>query len=101
MENLPFILVIVMAGLVYAAYFWAERTLYEERTLRRILRERESIATRMLFDCWEKLRMSDSHFINKDDVMNTLVTVLSVKGYQVTRHDSVPADSSADSDGGV
>ena len=105
MEHLAFILIIVVAALVYIAYFWTERSLYEERTRSAILREREDIAFRMLFDLWERLHSSDNIYTSKDEVMRTLVAAMNVVGHLIEPHKPHPADpdpeeSSADGDTG-
>ena len=80
MENLPFILVIVLAACVYAAYFYTERRLGEERARTTILREREAMAARLLFGYCRKLLLEESTYTNKDEMLLHLSNVMQIYG---------------------
>ena len=82
MNTLLIIILIVLASLVYAAYFYKERKLSIFQAQNQIIRERESIASRMLFGYCRKLLLdTESSYINKDEVLGHLVAILNIQGY--------------------
>jgi len=85
MEQLPFILMTALAALGYYFVVCLERQLNEERSNHRVIRERESIASHMLFAVCRKLLLEKSSYINKDEVESQLIAVLNVQGYDAPR----------------
>ena len=84
MENLPFILITVMAALVYAAYFYTDRRLSEEQARTAILREHGIMAVRLHVGyCRKLLSDPDKSFVDKDDVLYHMHNVLDVFGYDI------------------
>ena len=78
MTTFTSIFLIVMAGLVYIAYFYTERQLYAEQTRLRIIQERDCIAIRLHYGYFRKLLCSDDKLIYKDEVLDHLVCVLQI-----------------------
>ena len=82
MNTLLIIILIVLASLVYAAYFYTDRKLSIFQAQNQIIRERESIAARMLFGYCRKLLLdTENRYVSKDEVLGHLVTILNVQGY--------------------
>ena len=71
-----------------ACYIWhiTERELQEERSNHRVIRERESIASRMLFAYCRKLLLdTDGKYIGKDEVISAMAAILDIQGYDPKR----------------
>ena len=103
MENLPFILITVMAALVYAAYFYTERRLCEEQAITAILREREVMAERLLVSyCRRLLTDADRSYVNIDEAIIQMNHVLQIYGYEPPKpSDSCLLTPDSSTEGGV
>jgi hypothetical protein len=106
METLPIIILIALASLTYAALIYLERERSEERAKNSVIRERESIASRMLFGYCRKLLLNtERNYIDKDEVLGHLVAVLNVQGYDprpaTTPQESQPRDEEDEETGGA
>ena len=86
METLAFILLINLAALVGYFLYRAEQNLHEVRSNYRVIRERESIASRMLYDYCRKLFLdTDIKYIAKEEVVSQLTAISNIQGYDPCR----------------
>ena len=82
MEIIILIVFAILAGLMYFACSHLENALQEERCRNQVIRERESIASRMLYRyCRRLLTDTERSYIDKDAVVHELVTILHIQGY--------------------
>jgi len=96
MNTLLIIILIALASVVYAAYFYADRKFIEEQARNGVIRERESIASRMLFGYCRKLLLdTESSYINKDEVLGHLVAILNVQGYDPRPEAATPQEQTS------
>ena len=97
MEHLPFILMTALAALACFFIHRLEQSLNEERSNHRVIRERESIASRMLFGYCRKLLLdTDTKYIDKDEVVNQLVAILNIQGYDVPTKEAKTKEEASD-----
>ena len=84
------LLISTMAVIIFVAYILQTRALSENRAQCQILREREAIASRLLFECYRKLEFdTKDSYINKHDVLPSLITVLQI--YDRNKHPAEPS----------